>query len=81
MQGPEGIEVTVVKNPLYDSRRYQKRMHPQYPDVPIDSFRMTFLDFGSSGGENNIMMLKVKDTFSWGHTVGIWGQVQTCCIL
>ena len=72
-QGPEGIEVTLVKNPLYDSRKYQKRMHPQYPDIPIDSARMTFLDFGSSGGENNISMLKVKDTFRYGYTVGTVG--------
>lgn len=69
-QGPEGIEVTLMKNPMYDSRKYCKRMHPQYPEFPIDSLRMTFLDFGSSGGENNVMMLKVKDTFRWGYHAG-----------
>jgi len=72
-QGPEGIEVTLVKNPMYDSRKYCKRMHPQYPEFPIDSSRMTFLDFGSSGGENNIQMLRVKDTYRWGYTVGTVG--------
>lgn len=41
-------------------------MHPQYPEFPIDSLRMTFLDFGNSGSSNNITMLKVKDTFRWG---------------
>jgi len=34
------------------------------------SARMTFLDFGSSGGENNISMLSVKDTYRYGYTVG-----------
>lgn len=72
-QGPEGIELTLVKNPMYDSRRYCKRMHPVYTEMPIDSARMTFLDFGSSGGENNIQMLKVKDTFRYGYTVGTVG--------
>lgn len=72
-QGPEGIEVTLVKNPLYDSRKYNGRMHPQHTDFPIDSMRMTFLDFGTSGGENNIMMLKVKDTYRYGYTVGTVG--------
>ena len=65
-----------MKNPLYDSRRYQKRMHPVYTDRPIDSARFTFLDFGSSKankGDNNIKMLKVKDTFRFGYTQGTVG--------
>jgi len=68
--GPEGIELTLMLNPLYDSLRYQKRRHPQYPKFPIDSMRMTFLDFGVSGGENNIKMLKVKDTYRHGYVAG-----------
>lgn len=72
-QGPEGIEVTLIKNPMNDSRKYCKRMHPQYPEFPIDSSRFTFLDFGSSGGDNNIQMLRVKDTYRWGYTVGTVG--------
>lgn len=71
--GPEGIEATLIKNPMYDSRRYNKRTHPQYTDKPIDSARMTFLDFGTSGGENNIMMLTVKDTYRWGIVLGTHG--------
>lgn len=71
--GPEGIEVTLIKNPIYDSRQYCKRTHPQYPDKPIDSSRMTFLDFGSTGGENNISMVSVKDTYRYGYTVGTVG--------
>lgn len=72
-QGPEGIEVTLVKNPIYDSRKYSKRMHPQYPEFPIDSMRMTFLDLGTSGTDNNIMMLRVKDTYRWGYLAGTHG--------
>ena len=68
--GPEGIVVDLHLNSMYDSRDYCKRMHPQYPNLPVDSARMTFLDFGSEGGENNISMLKVKDTFRWGFVAG-----------
>ncbi len=71
-RGPEGIQVDLIKNPLYDSRKYCKRTHPNYPEYPIDSARMTFLDFGSTGGENNITMVKVKDTDYWGYVPGSW---------
>lgn len=78
-QGPEGIEVSLVKNPLYDSARYNKRMHPEYSSRPIDSWRMTFMDFGSTQGESNIQMLKEKDTYRYGYlpgTVGPMGPVK-----
>lgn len=78
-QGPEGIEMTVIKNPMYDSRKYEKRNHPIYTEFPIDSARFTFLDFGSESGESNIQMVKVKDTYRRGYvmgTVGPMGPVQ-----
>jgi len=75
-QGPEGIEVTLVKNPMYDNRQYCKQTHPQYSNIPVDSFRYTFLDFGGAGTSekggaiNNIMMLKEKDSYAWGYVHG-----------
>ena len=69
-QGPEGIEVTLMKNPLYDSRRYEKRVHPIYSDFPLDSARMTFLDFGTVRGESNICKVEVKDSFRHGYVNG-----------
>ena len=74
-EGPEGMRVTVVKNPMYDSRANCKRMHPQYPQYPLDSARFTFLDFGSRkvNGEGNIKMLRVKDTYRWGYLAGTVG--------
>lgn len=69
--GPEGLDVTIVKNPLYDSRKFCKKMHPIHTDKPIDSWRMTILDFGTSGGEDNIKIIKEKDTFTYGYTSGI----------
>lgn len=71
--GPEGIVIDINKNEMYDKREYCGRMHPQYPNKPIDSARMTFLDFAAGmdgSGDSNIMMLKVKDTFRYGFRSG-----------
>lgn len=77
--GPEGIEVTLMKNPMYDSTRYSKRMHPVEKDKPLDSWRFTFLDFGTSDGEDNIQMLKERNFFRHTYrpgTIGPNGPVQ-----
>ena len=72
-RGPLGITVDLTLNGMYDDNNYCRRTHPLYPNYPIDSARMTFLDFGATlGGKNNIMILKVKDTFSWGYVPGTW---------
>lgn len=71
--GAEGIVIDIVKNDMYDSTEYCGRRHPLYPNRPIDSGRMTFLDFagGTDGsGDSNIMMLKLKDSFRWGYLPG-----------
>lgn len=90
--GPEGLDITLIKNPMKDSRRYCKRMHPQYPEYPIDSARMTFYDFGSTkmdAGLPNVQILKVKDTFRHGYVpgsvgpngpiMGQWGSAKAGC--
>jgi hypothetical protein len=68
--GPSGIEVTLIRNPMYDSEVFCKQSHPLYPGKPIDSARMTILDFGSSEGKNNVSMLRVKNSFVHGYTQG-----------
>jgi hypothetical protein len=69
--GLEGIEVELWYNPLYDSTKFSKRRHPQYKDRPLDSYRMTFLDFGSATVNNipsdNIKMLKLKNYSGYGY--------------
>lgn len=72
-RGPNGITFDLVMNPIYDNRKFNKRVHPQFPDIPIESARITFLNLGSSGSENNIMMLKVKDSFTHGVKLGTHG--------
>lgn len=71
--GPEGIVIDINKNSMYDSLEYCGRRHPLYPNKPIDSARMTFLDFAGGSdtmGDSNIMLLKRKDTFRWGYLAG-----------
>jgi hypothetical protein len=78
-QGPEGIEVTLIKDPMYDDLQYCRRTHPVYTDMPIDSFRFDFLDFGTSDGEDNIQMLKLKGFDRHGYipgSVGPMGPIQ-----
>lgn len=70
-RGPSGIRVRLMLNPMYDSLQYCKQFHPQYPDMPIDSGRLTFLDFGGNGIAKNIELLKVKDSFSYGYKPGM----------
>ena len=61
--GVEGVEVELWYNPLNDSSKYSKRKHPQYKDRPLDSYRYTFLDFGTSMADgmavDNVRMLKL----------------------
>lgn len=71
--GPNGVVVDLVLNPQYDDLQYCKTFHPLYPEYPIDSGRMTFLDFSPYGIANNIELLKVKDTFYYGHTENMIG--------
>jgi hypothetical protein len=71
--GPSGITVNILLNPFYDNLRYCKLFHPQYPQYPIDSARMTFLDFEGKGIDGNIMLLKEKNSFYYGVQEGMLG--------
>ena len=68
--GPHGLSVEMTRNDMYDSRIYCKRMHPEYPNLPVDSARIDFLDLGDMSGDQNIQMLKVKNTFRYGYQAG-----------
>ena len=72
---PQGIVVELTVNPFYDSVEFCNRYHPQYPAYPIDSARMTFLDFAMKDGQSNLNILRVKDSFVYGHTQGLVGPM------
>lgn len=73
MQGPQGVELSLISYPAYDNPVNCRVPHPLYPDKPVDSGRLTILDFGSTkadGNKNNIMMLTRENKFSYGHVPG-----------
>ena len=74
-RGPLGINFKVMNVNIYDDNRFDKRVHPLYPQFSIDSARMTYLDFGANvqnQGGKNIQVFSQKDTFYWGYQAGTW---------
>jgi hypothetical protein len=60
-KGILNTEITVVHNPLYDDRTFHTQLHPD-TGLPLESYRMTFLDFSDYAGEPNISLVtKGKD--------------------
>jgi hypothetical protein len=55
-KGILGTELTVAHLPLYDDRSKHKDLHPE-TGLPLESYRMTFLDFSDYAGEPNISMV------------------------
>ena len=55
-----GIELTLKHFPAYDNTTYNRKLHPT-SGKPLESYRMTFLDFGMRDGESNISKVVRKD--------------------
>lgn len=54
-----GIELTLRYCPMYDNLVDNRRLHP-LSGKPLESYRMTFLDFGYRDGEPNIVKVIKK---------------------
>jgi hypothetical protein len=59
-KGLNGIELTLKHFPLYDNPVYNRKLHPT-TGKPLESYRMTFLDFGRRDGEANVRKVVRKD--------------------
>ena len=76
--GKNGLDVTVLINPMYDNPDYCMQRHPMYTDTCIDSWRMDILDFGvavqSGVGAmgDNITMVAEKYADYYFTTAGKW---------
>jgi len=55
-----GIELTLKHFPLYDDIVYNRSLHP-VSGKPLESYRMTFVDFGMRDGESNVQKVVRKD--------------------
>ena len=65
-----GIELTLKHFPLYDNVVYNRKLHP-ISGKPLESYRMTFIDFGSRDGEANVQQVMRKDReMSMWHVAG-----------
>jgi hypothetical protein len=61
-----GIELTLKHFPLYDNIVYNRKRHP-LTGKPLESYRFTFIDFGSRDGEPNVVKVvrKGREFVQW----------------
>jgi hypothetical protein len=65
-----GVELTLRHFPLYDNLYHNRTLHP-VSGKPIESYRMTFIDFGMRDGESNVVKVVRKGReFSMWSTAG-----------
>jgi hypothetical protein len=75
-KGLNGIELTLKHFPLYDNPTYNRKLHP-VTGKPLESYRMTFINFGMRDGESNVVKVvkKGRELVQWytGGSVGPQG--------
>ena len=59
-RGLNGIEMTLKHFPIYDNPVFNRKLHP-ISGKPLESYRMTFIDFGMRDGESNLRKVVRKD--------------------
>ena len=59
-KGLNGIEMTLKHFPVYDNPVFNRKLHP-ISGKPLESYRMTFIDYGMRDGESNIRKVVRKD--------------------
>ncbi len=68
-----GASLQLVHNPLYDDREINFEIDP-ITGFPVESQRITFLDFsGESGAKSNIKLMNKKDGESFAYVEGLYG--------
>ncbi len=55
-----GIELTLKHFSMYDNTVYNRKLHP-VSGKPLESYRMTFIDYGMRDGEPNLVKVVRKD--------------------
>lgn len=55
-----GVELTLKHFPFYDNTTYNRQLHP-VSGKPLESYRMTFIDYGNRDGEANLQKVVRKD--------------------
>ena len=71
-----GAKLTLVHNPVYDDRDLHQELDPA-TGFPVESQRITFLDFGGGTASKNVSMVKKKNSEFFGYVSGMispWGR-------
>jgi hypothetical protein len=59
-KGLNGLELTLKHFPFYDNPIHGRKLHP-ITKKPVESYRMTFIDYGMRDGESNLVKVVRKD--------------------
>lgn len=65
-----GAELELVHNPLYDDREINFEIDP-LSGFPVESQRITFLDFTGQGDKSNIRIINKKNGYKLGYVAGL----------
>jgi hypothetical protein len=65
-----GAELELVHNPIYDDREINFEIDP-LTGFPVESQRITFLDFSGQGKSSNIKFFKKKGGYKLGYVAGL----------
>lgn len=71
-QMANGASLELVHNPLYDDRSINFEIDP-ITGFPVESQRITFMDFSGEGGKSNVKIMNKKDGFAFGYVEGLYG--------
>lgn len=67
-----GASLELIHNPLYDDREINFEID-EITGFPIESQRITFLDFSGEGKKSNLKIMNKKDSFSFTYVEGMYG--------
>lgn len=67
-----GASLELIHNPLYDDREINSEID-EVTGFPLESQRITFLDFVGEGRSSNIKIMNKKDSFSFTYVCGTQG--------
>lgn len=67
-----GASLELIHNPLYDDRDINFEID-HVTGFPVESQRITFLDFSGDGAKSNIKLMNKKDGFAFGYVNGLYG--------
>lgn len=67
-----GCSLELYHNPLYDDRDLHLEVDP-LTGYPIESQRITFLDFSGDSGKSNVQVIKKDKGLAFGYVQGLYG--------